>query len=203
MMSLPTSLLFIPLLWAAMVVRDSSAQVSSLHVTDLDGHAIQSLGEPGSRAVVVIFAATDCPISNRYIPEISRLEKEFSSQDVTFWWVFANPEDTIAAVKKHNLEYSIRTKTLVDGNQELVQLAHVSVTPEAAVFEVDHGALREAYHGRIDDLYFSFGHERPAATHHDLEDAIHAVLNGHEPIPASHGPVGCSIIPLAAVNQAK
>jgi hypothetical protein len=77
------------------------------------------------------------------------------------------------------------------------------VTPEAAVFAIENGQLREAYHGRIDDLYYAFGQERPAATHHDLEDAIKAVLAGQPAGSATHGPVGCSIIPLAMAESAK
>jgi thiol-disulfide isomerase/thioredoxin len=174
-----------------------------LHAKDLNGHPMAKFSAPGDRAVVFIFAATDCPISKRYIPEIDRIEKEFNSQGVSFWWVFPNPDDTVSLVRKHELDYSIHAKTLIDDKQELTQFAHVAVTPEAAVFSVDHGALREAYHGRIDDLYTSFGRSRPAATRHDLEDAITAVLAGRTPTPAAHGPVGCSIIPLAMVNHSK
>jgi len=97
----------------------------------------------------------------------------------------------------------MQASTIIDAKQELVRMAHVSVTPEAAVFAVENGQLREAYHGRIDDLYFAFGQERPAATHHDLEDAIGALLAGRPAAQASHGPVGCSIIPLTMVAPAK
>ena len=82
-------------------------------------------------------------------------------------------------------------------------MAHVSVTPEAAVFAVESGQLRETYHGRVDDLYFAFGQERPAATHHDLEDAISASLAGRPVAVAAHAPVGCSIIPLTMAAPAK
>jgi len=93
--------------------------------------------------------------------------------------------------------------TIIDAKQDLVRMAHVSVTPEAAVFAVENGRLREAYHGRIDDLYFAFGQERPAAAHHDLEDAISAVMAGRPAMAAAHGPVGCSIVPRATVEPAK
>jgi hypothetical protein len=169
----------------------------------LQGRPVERLATSGTKAVVLIFAATDCPISKRYIPEIARLQKEFSAKPVAFWWVFPNPDDTAAVVRRHELDYSIRSATIIDARQDLVRLAHVSVTPEAAVFAVGNGQMREAYHGRIDDLYFAFGQARPAAAHHDLEDAIQAVLAGKPAAPAAHGPVGCSIIPLAMVEPAK
>jgi thiol-disulfide isomerase/thioredoxin len=179
------------------------AQAQSFHAVDLQGKPVERLDSSGSKVVVLIFAATDCPISKRYIPEIARLQKEFGAEHVAFWWVFSNPEDTVAVVRKHELDYSIHAATIIDAKQDLVKLAHVSVTPEAAVFAVEKGQLREAYHGRIDDLYFAFGQERPAAAHHDLEDAIREVLAGRPAAPAPHGPVGCSIIPLAMVEPAK
>jgi len=179
------------------------AQAESFRATDLQGRPVERLDSSGSKAVVLIFAATDCPISNRYIPEIARLQKEFGAQHVAFWWVFPNPEDTVAVVRRHELDYSIHAATIIDAKQDLVRMAHVSVTPEAAVFAVENGQLREAYHGRIDDLYFAFGRERPSATHHDLEDAISALLAGRPIASAGRAPVGCSIIPLTLVAPAK
>jgi hypothetical protein len=56
------------------------------------------------------------------------------------------------------------------------------------------GALR--YHGRLDDLYVSFGHARPAPTTHDLDEALRAVVAGktvtHDAMPA----IGCYIADL-------
>lgn len=176
---------------------------AQLAIVDLRGNRVVHLAASGQHAVVLIFAATDCPICNRYVPEIARLQKEFGARDVAFWWVFPNPGDTEAVVRRHELDYSIHASTIIDAKQELVRMAHVSVTPEAAVFAVENGQLREKYHGRVDDLYFSFGQERPAATHHDLEDAIKAVLMGRTAIAAAHGPVGCSIVPLAVLESAR
>jgi hypothetical protein len=92
-------------------------------------------------------------------------------------------------------------RTALDTAQTIVQMAHVTITPEAAIF-VPHGSglqssgLREVYHGRIDDRYIAFGRERPQARHHDLEEAIRAALAG-QPVPQPGGPpVGCSIVTL-------
>jgi hypothetical protein len=167
--------------------------------TDLHGQPIQQLTSPGTQVVVLFFAASDCPISNRYVPEITRLTQEFAakpsgSNPVRFWWVYPNQGDTAQVVADHNRDYSITADTILDPRQSLVHLAHATVTPEAAVFLVEGAHLREVYHGRIDDRYISLGQERPQAEHHDLEKAIAAVLAG-KPIPQPGGPpVGCSIV---------
>jgi hypothetical protein len=161
---------------------------------DLHGHPVRLLAESGTREVVLIFAASDCPISNRYVPEIARLNKKYALQGIKFWWVFPNPEDAPAVVSKHDLDFSIHEDTLLDPHQSLVALAHATVTPEAAVFIVKNGAMREVYNGRIDDRYVSIGQERPQPRRHELEDAIAAALAG-KPIPQPGGaPVGCSIV---------
>jgi hypothetical protein len=180
---------------ALLVLLTCTAKAGPLHATDLQGHPVERLNAAGTKAVVLIFAATDCPISNRYIPQIERLRSKLATQGVAFWWIFPNPGDTLAIVRKHGADFSISTPTLLDSQGELVRMAHASITPEAAVFAVAGGNLREVYHGRIDDRYIAFGQERPQAVHHDLEEAIHAVLAGHAVSKPLGDPVGCSIIP--------
>lgn len=169
----------------------SSSAFAERYGFDLEGKAVSDLAGPGVRVVVLIFAASDCPISNRYVPEIARLNKEFSSQGVRFWWVFHNPEDTAPVVSQHVRDFAIHEDALLDRDQGLLKRANATVTPEAAVFTAD---LREVYHGRIDDRYISLGQERPQPQHHDLETAIAAALSG-KPTPQPGGPpVGCSVV---------
>ncbi len=161
---------------------------------DLHGQPVTQLAGPGIRAVVLIFAASDCPIANRYVPEIARLNREFAARGVRFWWVFPNPDDTAAVVAQHNRDFSIAESTLLDRKQALVHMAHATTTPEAALFLVANGGLREVYRGRIDDRYISLGQERPQPQHRELEAAIAAALAGKS-IPQPAGPpVGCSIV---------
>jgi len=163
---------------------------------DLSGRSVTELAPPGARAVVLFFAASDCPVSNRYIPEIERLAKQFEPLGVRVWFVYPNPGDNANVVRAHDQEYSITANTALDTTQSLTRMAHATTTPEAAVFVPRNGALREVYRGRIDDRYLSLGTERPQATHHDLEEAIRAVLAG-KLVPQPGGPpVGCSIVTL-------
>jgi hypothetical protein len=173
-------------------------QAQTLHVTDLQGNEVERLSSAGTHAVVLIFAATDCPISNRYIPQIEELRRKLASQGVAIWWVFPNPGDTLAAVQKHARDFSVTTPTLIDSRHDLVRMARVSVTPEAAVFAVRNGSLSEVYRGRIDDRYVALGKERPQAAHHDLEETIKAVLANQHVAKPQIGAIGCSIIPMAA-----
>ncbi|MDR3773661.1 MAG: hypothetical protein P4L26_09960 [Terracidiphilus sp.] len=185
----------------ALCLRPAVAQQAQPYGIDLKNTPIHDLAGPGVRVVVLYFAATDCPISNRYVPEIARLAQEFAAQPsgaspVRFWWVYPNAEDTAPLVEQHRREFSIAAGAILDRRQSLAALAHATVTPEAAVFLVDGRELREVYHGRVDDRYISLGQERPQPQHHDLEEAIAAALAG-KPVPQPGGPpVGCSIVSL-------
>lgn len=161
---------------------------------NLKGAPVTELVPPGARVVVLYFAASDCPISNRYLPEIERLQREFGARGVQFREVYPNPGDTAAVVRKHSVESGDPADILLDPEQSLVEMAHVTLTPEAAVFVRGGSSLREVYHGRIDDRYLDLGSERPRAFHHDLENAIAAALD-NKPVPQPGGPpVGCAIV---------
>ena len=164
--------------------------------TDLNGHPVIDLAPAGARAVVLFFAASDCPISNRYIPDLQRLAKQFEPLGVRVWFVYPNPGDDAKVVRAHDLEFAITANTALDTSQTLTRMAQVTVTPEAAVFVPQGTSLHEVYRGRIDDRYLALGNERPQAMHHDLEEAIRAVL-GDKPVPQPAGPpIGCSIVTL-------
>jgi thiol-disulfide isomerase/thioredoxin len=162
---------------------------------DLHGQPVNRLAPPGAKAVVLFFAASDCPISNRYIPEIERLQRAYDGNGVHFLWVYPNPADTSPIVSAHNQQFDISADAVLDVNQRLTALAHATITPEAAILVPAASGWREVYRGRIDDRYISLGQERPHAMKHDLELAIRAVLASH-PVLAPGGPtVGCSIVP--------
>jgi thioredoxin-related protein len=161
---------------------------------DLNGRPVHALAGPETRFVVLMFAASDCPICNRYVPEIARLDHEYSSRGVRIWWVFPNPEDTASIVARHNREFAIKERTVLDSQQTLVHLAHITVTPEAAIFKVDGEALHQIYGGRVDNRTMAIGSERPQPDHRDLELALDAAL-AEKPVPQPTGPpVGCSVV---------
>jgi hypothetical protein len=159
-------------------------------VFDLAGHAIDPFDVTDAKAIVCIFVSTDCPISNRYAPEIRRVEEAFARSGVRFWLVYADPYTSSEAIRNHVREYRLPQQVLRDPRHALVRLAHARVTPEGAVF-LPGGRL--VYHGRIDNRYADLGKERPEASQHDLEEVLKAIVQG-KPVPYSTGKaVGCYI----------
>ncbi len=165
--------------------------------TSLQGKTI-ALHQRGDSAVVLFFLASDCPISNRYLPEMNRITAEFRDRGVRAWFVYPNVTETEAGIRHHQALYAEDkgdlSNVLMDAHQQLATRAGAHVTPEAAVLVEDKGELRSVYTGRIDDRYLNLGTERPQAGRHDLEQAIGAVL-AHQPVaPPGGPPVGCGIV---------
>lgn len=137
------------------------------------------------RPTVLIFVATDCPISNKYAPEIARLSREYGAR-LAFHTVYAPGSDVAA----HQRLYGKPCEAIVDQDGRLTRAARIQVVPEAAIFLPRKGLV---YHGRIDDRFADVGVERPAPTTRDLEEALKAVLrNGTPPAPAGNA-VGCPV----------
>lgn len=168
------------------------AAVSAQEPVRLDGSASDPRVAPaGVKAVVFLFTSTDCPISNRYAPEVRRLAARFGPEGVMFRLIYPNPADRPDAIRDHMVDfaYAGSMQAFRDPEQALVRFSGVTITPEAAVYADG----RFVYRGRIDDRYVDLGHERPSATVHDLAEVLTAVLSGN-PIAHPITPaVGCFI----------
>ncbi|HZP48065.1 MAG TPA: redoxin family protein [Vicinamibacterales bacterium] len=164
------------LIAAALLILAATAPV---RVVDLDGRSVDPFqATAGAKAVVFLFTATDCPISNRYAPEIQRLYRAYADRGVKFVLIYPNPADTPPMIREHARSFGYPAEAWRDPRQALAKAAQVTIAPEAAVFV--QGRL--VYHGRIDDRFVDFGIDRPQPTVHDLDDAIAAVLAG-KPVP--------------------
>ncbi len=157
----------------------------------LSGSALLAGPDPFARpaaARVLVFLRTDCPIANRYAPELDRLAHEFSSRGVEFWMVYPDAAETEASIEKHKQEYNLPGSFVRDPQQVLAKRSEARISPQAAVFDRT-GKL--TYSGRIDDRYVAFGKARAAAQNHDLENAIEATLEGKPVKEPRTRSVGC------------
>lgn len=157
-------------------------------VIDLDGRAVDPLAGAAA-ATVLVFVSTRCPISNRYAPELRRLHARFAPRGVEFRLVYPLAGESPSLIRDHVRDYAYPFPAARDPEHALVARAGVTVTPEVAVFRT--GEL--IYRGRIDDREVDFGVTRPAATQHDLEDALENVLAGRRVETKFTRTVGCAI----------
>lgn len=166
---------------------------SGLQLKDLEGLPVDPFQNRKARATVFLFTRTDCPVSNRYAPEVRSLYNEFAPQGVVFWLIYVDPNRSAEEIRRHLREYEYACPALQDSSHTLVRRTQAQVTPEAAVF-LANGEL--IYRGRIDDLYLDFGVRRPAPTSHDLRDILRAIVRDEPVMRRTTAAVGCFISDL-------
>lgn len=168
----------------------SAIQFEARTITGLTVHPLE-LGH--HKAVVFLFIAHDCPISNSYAPEVKRLIASYARQGVAFYTVYAEPDITAHLARLHSLSFGYTCPALLDRKSQLSQIAGATVTPEAAIYTSDG---RRRYLGRIDDRFAGYGLRREIVKSHDLKDALDAILT-HRPVPhPTTLAIGC-FIPLS------
>jgi hypothetical protein len=184
--------LLLPLVTAVLAgcaaTRDTIAP--GIVVPDADGHPVRPFAAKDAVAVVFVFLANDCPIANRAVPELLRLEQAYAPRGVKFWPVHAGADESDASVRGHAKEYGLTTVPLRDPDLRLARDLGAGVTPTAVVVSPRGEVL---YRGRIDDRYAALGQSRPEPTRRDLALAIEAVVAGKRPEPAETPAVGCRI----------
>ncbi len=157
----------------------AAATAAHFDLPGTDGRRHTSGEFRSARAVVLVFLAADCPISNRYSPLLHAMETRYRPQGVPFLAVFSDPNAAAEAVRKHLVEFSLEMPGLIDTGASLARQMGARVTPEAVVLAASGAVL---YRGRIDNRYVDWGKTRAEATEHDLRDAIDAVL-ANKPVP--------------------
>jgi hypothetical protein len=159
--------------------------------TDIDGKSWTLLAPAAHQFDLLFFVATDCPISNRYAPEIARICNAYSGRGVRCFMVYPDAAVDAATVTKHRLEYGFgATPAIIDRRHALVDAVGSRVTPEAALYS----ASGRVYRGRIDDLYIDISRARLQATRHDLRLALDAALSGRPVAQPDTEAIGCFIV---------
>ncbi len=157
---------------------------------DIDGNQHALPPSTGARATVVFFVTHDCPISNRYAPEIARICSEYSSRGVGCLMAYVDPTITAEEIREHRQSFGGTQPAVHDTGHELVGLAGATITPESAVFD---GGGQLVYRGRVNNFYAALGTPRRQATEHDLRNALDEFLAGRPVSKPRTQAVGCFI----------
>ena len=168
-------------------------------VPDAQGVEHRPWSDPETKAVVLVFISTDCPVANYYHPTLRTLTADYRERGVQLLFVHPNPRSSLVQVQDHAKAYNITAPVLLDPTQQLVRATGATKTPQAAVID-RAGEVR--YLGRIDDTYAGFGQKRPQPTRHDLREALDAVLAGRPVAIPRTDSVGC-FIPRPVVDPGR
>ena len=162
----------------------------ALALKDVDGHVRTPLRGSGQQPAVVFFITHDCPVANKFAPEIRRIANDFRGK-AQFTLAYVDPDLTAKKLARHRRDYGYRKLTAIhDRQHQLVRATGAKVTPEAVVVD---STGKIVYRGRINNFYEDFGKPRRVITQHDLRDALKALLAG-QPVPQPQAKaIGCFI----------
>lgn len=152
---------------------------------DLDGrkHSLQQYLT--QECTVIMFIATQCPISNDYNDRMVDLHNRYGEKSVTFLGINSNRQESLEEVHEHATKYGLAFAILKDHNNVVADAYGAQVTPE--VFVVDsEGIVR--YHGRIDD-----SRDPDDILRHDLVVALDELLAGRKITTSTTRAFGCAI----------
>jgi peroxiredoxin len=145
-----------------------------------------------ARAVTLFFIAAECPISNRYAPEINRIVAAYSTRGVVFYGVHSDPDVVAETARRHAKDYGFDFPVLLDPAQTLADRTGAVLTPTAVILAPSGELL---YRGRIDNRYLDFGKYRDAGVKPDLRLALDAVVAGKPVAEKYTKPIGCALPP--------
>ena len=138
-----------------------------------------------SKAIVIIFVATRCPVSNAYNTRMEKLFEDYKDKDVALLGINSNKSESVAEIKEHAKEKNLNFTILKDEGNVIADMFEASHTPEAYILNKDLSIL---YHGRIDN-----SQRESEITSKDLRKALNEILAGKEVSNPQTKAFGCSI----------
>jgi peroxiredoxin len=150
-----------------------------------DGKRVDLASFTGRKAVLLVFMATRCPVSNAYNERMEAIAEDYGPKGVAFVGINSNKEESPAEIAEHAKAHAFTFPILKDTGNVEADAFGAQVTPEAYLYDASW-TLR--YHGRIDDNM-----RADHATTSDLRAALDAVLAGKDVATTETKAFGCSI----------
>jgi peroxiredoxin len=138
-----------------------------------------------AKAIVVMFIATQCPVSNAYNSRMEKLYQDYSPKDIAFIGINSNKQESVKEVAEHAKEQGFTFTILKDPDNIIADKFDAQVTPEIYVLNSNFEVL---YHGRIDD-----SQRENKVTSQDLRTALNEILAGKQVSVTETKAFGCTI----------
>ena len=159
----------------------------AVKMQDVTGKAVSFGAE--TKAVVVACFGASCPLSNKFAPELARLEKEYGAKKVAFVFVSPVAGEQIEDVRKFAATYGLASPVVAAAPAEWVSALQPKTTTEVFVLDA---ARTLVYRGAVNDQY-GLGYSKDAPTKNYLREALDAVLRGETPVTAATTAPGCAL----------
>jgi len=164
---------------------ESIKKVDNFTLNDYNGDQHSLSDYQSSKVIVLMFIATQCPISNAYNERMVQLYKDYTSKGAAFIGINSNKQESIEEIKEHAKEHGFAFAILKDKDNIIADKLKASVTPEIFVLNSKYEVL---YHGRIDD-----SKKEADVNSRDLRTALDETLSGKQVNVTETKAFGCTI----------
>ena len=164
-------------------------RVKNFVLKDVDGQSRELYKLADKKAIVIMIQGNGCPIVRLAMPEFRAVRDRFAGENVEFFLINSNLQDTAQSVKAEADEFQFGLPIWLDSKQQVGEAWNVVRTGE--IFVIDPKTWTLKFHGPIDDR-LSYEKQKPPQ-HLYLVDALNAVIAGKPvPVPYANAP-GCLI----------
>lgn len=180
------SFVMLAIITVSSALGGTPTKVENFTLPDYNGvkHSLSDYKD--SKAIVVMFIATQCPVSNSYNERMVSLYNDYTPKHVMFIGINSNKQESAEEVKQHAQEHGFKFTILKDTNNVIADKFDAQVTPE--IYVIDPSTFKILYHGRIDNAM-----RESKVTSHDLRSALDEILSGKPIAVTETKAFGCTI----------
>lgn len=170
---------------AACAAPSSPGKIEDFELRDTNGKEHSLSDYKDSKAIVVMFIATECPVSNDYNSRMEKIFNDYKEKGFAFLGINSNKAESVDRIKEHAEDNQLTFTILKDEKNMIADKFEASVTPEVYVLNKNFDVL---YHGRIDNA-----RDESEVVSKDLENALNEILSGKEVSKKETKAFGCTI----------
>lgn len=167
-----------------------AAEPPAWQFSDIHGKRYEPFADSATKAIVLVFVSTDCPIANSYQPALARVTNDYGSRGVAIFLIHTDPDLSVDVARNHAETFQVKAPVALDPRQSIARRVEATTVPEAVVVGRDGSTV---YRGRIDDSFAARDKKRPKPTTNDLRDALDDIIAGRPVRVRRTEAIGCVI----------
>lgn len=128
-------------------LQSDGVLVEDFALFDHQGSLFELYNLKNSKAIVFFSYDTECPVARKGLAKLHRLQEQYRDQDVRFYLIDADPEDSRQKLIDAAKRFDIRLPILHDETQDVAKSLGMKTTNE--IFVVDTINWKVAYQGSL------------------------------------------------------
>jgi len=181
---LSTSLLIVLVIFSY-PFRLNPEKYDSFTLKDYKGKEHSLSDYKNSKAIVIIFVATECPVSNAYNERMEKIYQDYKDKGISVLGINSNKAESVSDIRAHAIKNNLTFTILKDEKNIIADKFNASFTPEVYVLNSNFDLL---YHGRIDD-----SQREKDVKIRDLRQTLDEILSGKSVSNPKTKAFGCTI----------